>query len=116
MSCASIRDSKSKALGLASMGAFLRACDSVVVFWDLSWSRRLWCVFVLAAFLHSCQADGREVKLTIRPTMLGPCFISLPMALSYVMLALMFFPTEEHLEGDRERISGCSSSGRHWGC
>ncbi|OLQ07847.1 hypothetical protein AK812_SmicGene8688 [Symbiodinium microadriaticum] len=102
--CIQQGDSRSKALGLVSMGAFLRASDSLVVLWDPSWSRRLWCVFELAAFLHSRQLDRREVKLTIRPTMLGPCFISLPIALSYVMLALTFFPTEEHLQGDMEFI------------
>ncbi|CAE7823832.1 unnamed protein product [Symbiodinium microadriaticum] len=86
-------------LGLVSIGAFLRASDSLVVFWDPSWSRRLWCVFELAAFLHSRNADERKVKLTIRPTLLGPFFISLPIALSYVMLALTFFPNKDHLEG-----------------
>ncbi|CAE7843371.1 unnamed protein product [Symbiodinium microadriaticum] len=88
-----------KALGLASMGAFLRASDSLVIFWDPSWSRRLWCVFELAAFLHSRQVDGRQVKLTIRPTLLGPCFISLPIALSFVMLAMSLIPDANVVPG-----------------
>ena len=89
-----------KALGLASMGAFLRASDSFVILWDPSWSRRLWCVFELAAFLHSCHVDGRKVKLTIRPTLLGPCLISMPIALSLVLLAMSFIPDEHFLGGD----------------
>lgn len=69
-------------LGLVSIGAFLRASDSLVVFWDPSWSRRLWCVFELAAFMHSRKADGRKVKLTIRPTLLlGSCSIAVGLAI-----------------------------------
>ncbi|CAE7409316.1 unnamed protein product [Symbiodinium necroappetens] len=103
--CIDQGSARRKALGLASMGAFLRASDSLVILWDPSWSRRLWCVFELAAFLHSRQVDGRQVKLTIRPTLLGPCFISLPIALSFVMLAMSFIPDENVFPGaDPDRL------------
>ena len=109
-------DSRNTALGLVSMGVFLKASDFLVVLWDPSWSRRLWCIFELAAFLHSRQVDGREVKLTIRPAMLGPCFISMPIALSYVMLALMFFPPPRRTSKATWSLSELSSCGRYWGC
>ncbi|CAE7443411.1 rpl22 [Symbiodinium natans] len=89
--CIDQDDSERKTAALVSMGAFLKVSDSLLVLWDPSYTRRLWCVFEMAGFLHSRGAN-RPAKLTIRPTVLGPFFISLPIALSVVLLAIAFLP------------------------
>ena len=41
---------------------------------NATFMQRLWCLFELAAFLHSREA-GTKTRLTIRPTLLGPLFL-----------------------------------------
>ena len=55
------------------LAGFLKQSDEMLVLWDPSWTERLWCLFELAAFLKSRR--GREQKLTVRPTLFGPCSI-----------------------------------------
>ena len=52
------------------------------------------CVFELAAYLHSRPAD--KVKLIIRPTILGPVFVSFPVALFFFILVTGLIPTGQH--------------------
>lgn len=92
--CIDQADTSLKAAGLVSMGAFLKCSDSMLVLWDPSYTHRLWCVFEMAAYLHSRPAD--KVKLIIRPTILGPVFISLPVALFFFMLVTSVIPTAQH--------------------
>ncbi|CAE7508979.1 ANK1, partial [Symbiodinium necroappetens] len=92
--CIDQEDTSLKAAGLVSMGAFLKCSDSMLVLWDPSYTHRLWCVFEMAAYLHSRPAD--KVKLIIRPTILGPVFISLPVALFFFMLVTSVIPTAQH--------------------
>eukprot|EP00439_Symbiodinium_sp_Y106_P014590 s3379_g2.t1 len=56
--------------GLLSLGAILKSADYMMVLWDSSWARRLWCIFELAAFLHS-RSPREKTHISIRPTMLG---------------------------------------------
>ncbi|CAE7413391.1 Rai14 [Symbiodinium sp. CCMP2592] len=68
--CISQSDPGLQAEGLLSLGAILKSSDSMLVLWDPSWARRLWCVFELAAFLHS-RPPGETPRVLIRPTILG---------------------------------------------
>jgi len=92
--CIDQQDTSLKAAGLVSMGAFLKCSDSMLVLWDPSYTHRLWCVFELAAYLHSRPAD--KVKLIIRPTILGPVFVSFPVALFFFILVTGLIPTGQH--------------------
>ncbi|CAE7577346.1 UGT80B1 [Symbiodinium necroappetens] len=64
-------DEKLKAEAMLSLGAFLRYSDAMLVLWDPTFMDRLWCLLELAAYLHSRKA-GSKIRLTIRPTLLGP--------------------------------------------
>ena len=68
-------DEKLKAEAMLSLGAFLKHSDAMLVLWDATFMQRLWCLFELAAFLHSREA-GTKTRLTIRPTLLGPLFLT----------------------------------------
>ena len=70
---------------LLSMGAFLKQSDSLIVFWDQTYTRRLWCVFELAAYLHS---HGRGV--IILPTFAGPCFLCVTFSSGIVLILISF--------------------------
>ena len=48
-------------------------------------------MFELAAFLHS-RPSNQTPKLTIRPTLLGPAFLSLPVALFFVLMGIGLLP------------------------
>ncbi|CAE7411217.1 UGT80B1 [Symbiodinium natans] len=72
--CISQSDEELKGEALISLGAFLKCADSMLVLWDPTYVERLWCVFELAAFLHSRQR-GMKPDLTIRPTVLGPAVL-----------------------------------------
>ncbi|CAE7606462.1 unnamed protein product [Symbiodinium natans] len=89
--CINQYDRKQKSLALFSMPAFLKASESLLVLWDPSYTGRLWCCFEIAAFLRS-RASGQKARVTVRPTLLGPVFVSLPIALSVVVLGLAFVP------------------------
>ena len=64
--CISQSDSTRKKHGIKSIGAILKASQRMVVLWDPTWARRLWCVFELAV------AAALEKKLCILPVWLGP--------------------------------------------
>lgn len=70
--CIHQTDALLKTEGVASIGAFVKKSESMLVLWDPSYFERLWCVFEMAAFLHSHQAKNEQRKLSIRPVMLGP--------------------------------------------
>ena len=92
--CINQQDEVEKAAGLLSMGAILKCSDALLVLWDATYTRRLWCVFEMSAFLHSRPANQRP-KLTIRPTILGPCLISLPIALVAIVVAIGLLDWDE---------------------
>ena len=70
---------------LLSMGAFLKRSESLIVFWDPTYTRRLWCVFELAAYLHT-HGGG----LIILPTIAGPCFLCVTFSLGVFFILIGF--------------------------
>ncbi|CAE7907224.1 unnamed protein product [Symbiodinium necroappetens] len=89
--CVKQDDTTWKALALLSMPALLKSSDSLLVLWDPTYTRRLWCCFEIAAFLHS-RPIGQKASVRVRPTLLGVGFISILMALAIVLLVLVFVP------------------------
>ena len=73
---------------LLSMGAFLKQSDSLIVFWDQTFTRRLWCVFELAAYLHTHGGVGGG--LIILPTIAGPCFLCVTFSLGIFSILIGF--------------------------
>eukprot|EP00434_Breviolum_minutum_P013157 symbB.v1.2.011595.t1/scaffold779.1/size163325/5 len=62
-----------KAEGLLSLGAILKKSKAMLVMWDETYLKRLWCVFELAAFLQSHRAEGlRAGSLLFKPIILAP--------------------------------------------
>ena len=59
--CIKQDDSRWKALALLSMPALLKASDSLLVLWDPSYTRRLWCCFEIAAFYIPAQPGRSRV-------------------------------------------------------
>ncbi|CAE7413407.1 Rai14 [Symbiodinium sp. CCMP2592] len=86
--CISQSDPGLQAEGLLSLGAILKSSDSMLVLWDPSWARRLWCVFELAAFIRSRPA-GCKPHVVMRPTILG--FAILAFGFSGVLGALCYY-------------------------
>jgi len=58
--------------GLTALAAIVRRCENFVVCWDMTYMRRAWCVFELAAFLTKPEA---EKNLMILPVGWGPCVL-----------------------------------------
>ena len=79
--CISQDDPQLKAEGLFSLGAILQSADEMLVLWDPSWARRLWCVFELAAFLYTRPSNLQKPPVSIRPTLLGHTIFSVLVAL-----------------------------------
>eukprot|EP00440_Ansanella_granifera_P002917 gb/GFBE01003184.1/.p1 GENE.gb/GFBE01003184.1/~~gb/GFBE01003184.1/.p1 ORF type:complete len:515 (+),score=57.92 gb/GFBE01003184.1/:1-1545(+) len=70
--CIHQTDIQLKKEGVANIGAFLKNSRSMLVLWDPTYVRRLWCVFEIAAFIRS-QSSQKPRPLIIRPVLLGPC-------------------------------------------
>ena len=68
--CINSTSRKLKIESIFSLAGILKSSGEMLILWDATWSKRLWCVFELAAFLKS--KEGKEKALTIRPTFLGP--------------------------------------------
>ena len=62
---------------------------------DTSWSHRLWCVFELAAYLRSCEQEGKKPNIVIRPTGIGPSNFLQTLALLIVFLAAGLVPDRQ---------------------
>jgi len=88
--CIDQENATAKAEAIFSLGAFLKSSDSMLVLWDSSWTHRLWCIFELAAFLHSKASQSHDPNLKIRPTILGPCFLIFTLALCFVLVPVSF--------------------------
>lgn len=89
--CISQESENEKVKAILSMGALLKCSEKLLVLWDTTYCHRLWCVFELAGYLHS-RGTTRKPNLEIRPTILGPCLVSLPLALSCVVVLLLVIP------------------------
>ena len=68
--CISQVNPELQAQGTLSLGAILKCSDTMLVLWDPTWARRLWCVYELAAFIRS-RPPGEKPCVIIRPTLLG---------------------------------------------
>eukprot|EP00439_Symbiodinium_sp_Y106_P026057 s210_g3.t1 len=64
----------------------------MLVLWDASWARRLWCVFELAAFIHS-RPQAEQPRVIIRPNILG--FTILAFGFSGVLFAFSFYIAQQ---------------------
>ena len=73
--CINDGDPDMKTEAIFSLAGMLKESKELLVLWDTTWSDRLWCLFELAAFLKSKNAEGSRV-LIIRPTIVGPCTIA----------------------------------------
>ena len=84
------KDRRKKTASILSLAGILQRSDEMLVLWDATWGDRLWCVFELAAFLKS--KDANEQVLLIRPTFLGPCSIVLFVGVFIGVLPLTITP------------------------
>ncbi|CAK9018104.1 Uncharacterized protein SCF082_LOCUS13930 [Durusdinium trenchii] len=83
--CINNSDAEQKKASILSLGGILKRSQRLMVLWDPSWCDRLWCLFELAAFLKSKQAQKNQVLL-VQPTILGPCSLINFFCVSFVML------------------------------
>eukprot|EP00439_Symbiodinium_sp_Y106_P033545 s1400_g4.t1 len=81
--CIHQSDPRLKAEGVFSLGAIIKSSEQLVVLWDWSYAQRLWCIFEMAAFLHTHK--GQE-RVRIQPIIFGPLLLST--SLSFVLLNL----------------------------
>ncbi|CAE7529101.1 unnamed protein product [Symbiodinium sp. CCMP2592] len=81
--CIHQSDPRLKAEGVFSLGAIIKSSEQLVVLWDWSYAQRLWCIFEMAAFLHTHK--GQE-RVRIQPTIFGPLLLST--SLSFMLLNL----------------------------
>ncbi|CAE7944849.1 unnamed protein product, partial [Symbiodinium sp. KB8] len=88
--CIDQLDRSRKLMGIRSIAALIKRTKAMIVLWDPTFSRRMWCLFELAAFLHS-RSPGEKPRLIIRPTIFGPTllFLTVAMALVQALVILM---------------------------
>ncbi|CAE7488407.1 unnamed protein product [Symbiodinium necroappetens] len=86
IACIPQSDQDRKGEAIMSMGAFLKQSTSMLVLWDPSWVTRLWCIFEIAAFLHS-RSPGCKADLQIIPPLLGPVLLGCEILLCVTAMA-----------------------------
>jgi len=74
--CIHQTDENLKRQGIESIGAVLQSSANMLVLWDQSYAKRLWCVFELAAYIraHLCHEEAAvagAVHVKCRPLALG---------------------------------------------
>lgn len=83
IACINQTDEQLKFEGLISIGAFLKKLGycykklksrTLLVLWDPTLVSRRWCIFEMAAFLHSCELDAKK-DIVICPVLVGPVFL-----------------------------------------
>ena len=79
--CIDQLDRSRKLMGIRSIAALIKRTKAMIVLWDSTFSRRMWCLFELAAFLHS-RSPGEKPRLIIRPTIFGPTLFFLTVAMA----------------------------------
>jgi len=68
----------------------LKESQSLLVLWDVSYVTRLWCVFELAAFLHSKGPKAKAAKcLQVCPVFVGPAFLAGHLGFSVLLLVFL---------------------------
>jgi len=74
--CIHQSDPQLKMAALFSLGAILKSSEEMLVLWDKTYVRRLWCIFEISAFLGSTP-EGEKARIAVRPTILGPLLLLL---------------------------------------
>jgi len=82
--CVDKQTPRRKAECIVSLGAFLKRSRTLLVLWDHTYCRRLWCLFEIAAFLKSHE-ESTAARMLVRPTYLGPCAFSLALGMLLTM-------------------------------
>mmetsp|Transcript_70245 Transcript_70245/g.164501 ORF Transcript_70245/g.164501 Transcript_70245/m.164501 type:complete len:524 (+) Transcript_70245:65-1636(+) len=88
--CVHQSDRELKLAGLVSMSAFLKQSKVLTVWWDATYSSRLWCLFEIAAYLKS--HSSQDARLSVRPVVLGPLAMSVFLGFSFAVLGVMLLP------------------------
>eukprot|EP00435_Cladocopium_sp_Y103_P016705 s4644_g4.t1 len=83
--CIDSINQKVKTDTIYSLAGILKSSEEMLILWDSTWSKRLWCVFELAAFLKS--KEGGEKALLIRPTFLGQSAVT-----TFLTVFISFLP------------------------
>mmetsp|Transcript_36016 Transcript_36016/g.99281 ORF Transcript_36016/g.99281 Transcript_36016/m.99281 type:complete len:656 (+) Transcript_36016:94-2061(+) len=100
--CIHQTDPELKKLGVEGIGVFLRYSRTMVVFWDPSYTTRLWCIYELAAFLSLMERSerrsgagrdkrDRQRRLLIRPIFLGELAVVLLFAWTVCKMSALLF-------------------------
>merc|ERR1712232_94654 len=66
--CIHQTDLHKKQQGIDGLGGFLHYSGRMIIFWDRTYFKRLWCVFELAAYLHM---KGATAKISVVPIIRG---------------------------------------------
>eukprot|EP00438_Fugacium_kawagutii_P035761 Skav202574 [mRNA] locus=scaffold104:122635:124266:- [translate_table: standard] len=86
--CISESDPQLKAEAILSLAGLLRSSESMLILWDPTWSKRLWCLFELAAFLQSRKGKtDQKRQLVIIPTFVGPVRVA-----AFLVMAVGIIP------------------------
>lgn len=83
--CINQSNTQLKSEGVASIGAFLRMSETMLVLWDVTYVKRLWCLFEVAAFIRS-RPDSEKCDLAIVPTHTGPVCLVFNVGVSLVFI------------------------------
>ncbi|CAJ1332199.1 unnamed protein product, partial [Effrenium voratum] len=90
--CINQVDGSLKAEAICSLAGVLDKSDSMLVLWDTTFAKRLWCVFELAAFLKSKQR--KDKLLVVTPTLVGPCSVLAFLSTLCLMIPYSFAPAD----------------------
>ncbi|CAE7682997.1 unnamed protein product [Symbiodinium necroappetens] len=105
IACIHQTDDARRAEAIMSMGAFLNRSTSMLVLWDPTWVTRLWCIFEVAALLHSRSKADRKADLQIIPPLLGPALLGCEMLLC-VQSVLYFYIESSVASSDEAIVAG----------
>jgi len=89
-----------KRRGIESIGVFLQSSSNMLVLWDPTYARRLWCVFELAAYVHAHMMEHgtdfspENIGVHCRPIILGPT--SMAMFIAGDIGYMVFLLTQNH--------------------
>ncbi|CAE7300162.1 cpr6 [Symbiodinium natans] len=81
--CINQADAKQRGEGLVNLGACLRCSKNLLVIWDETYCRRLWCLFEIAAYLKTHE----DSTLLVQPLILTQFVVSL-FVLNFVLWGL----------------------------
>eukprot|EP00931_Biecheleriopsis_adriatica_P002846 TRINITY_DN1039_c0_g1_i1.p1 TRINITY_DN1039_c0_g1~~TRINITY_DN1039_c0_g1_i1.p1 ORF type:complete len:757 (-),score=129.93 TRINITY_DN1039_c0_g1_i1:36-2306(-) len=89
--CIHQKDPALKKEGVESIGAFLYHSRTMLVLWDPSYVKRLWCVFEMAAFAWAHRHDLKN-RVEIKPVIFAPVYFGLMLTTTINSALISFFP------------------------